>query len=68
MTEIDVEIQDLRRQLEQKTREADAHRRELNTVQDALSWTRHRLQDAQEEIRRLKLIILKEAEVKGVRQ
>ena len=62
MTEIELEVQDLRRRLKQKEDEVKAHRSELAMAQDALVWARGKLQDVQEENRRLKNIILAQEE------
>ena len=62
MTELELEIQDLRRRLKQKEDEVKAHRSELGVTQEALVWTRSKLQDVQEENRRLKNIILAQEE------
>ena len=64
MTEIELEVQDLRRRLKQKEDEVKAHRAELGVAQEALFWTRGKLQDVQEENRRLKNIILAQEEAR----
>ena len=62
MTEIEQEVQDLRRRLKQKEDEVNAHRSELGVAKEALCWTRNKLQDVQEENRRLKRMLMVQEE------
>ena len=57
MTEQDLELQSLRRELERRIAEVGVLRSELSTAQTALCWTRKKLQEVQEENRRLKRML-----------
>ena len=62
MTELEMEVQELRRQVAEKDKEIVKCRETLHAVQDALQWTRDKLIDAQEELRHVKLLFAREAE------
>jgi hypothetical protein len=61
MTDQDMEIQETRRNLAQKELELKAQSRELSSTQEALFWTRQKLQEVQAENRKL-LIMMTELE------
>ena len=64
MTELEQEIQSLRRKVKQKEDEVKAYRSELGVAKEALCWARNKLQDVQEENRRLKRMLMVQEEVK----
>ena len=57
MTEQDMEIQEIRRNLTQKELELKAQARELSSTQEALFWTRQKLQEVQAENRKLRIMM-----------
>lgn len=64
MTDQDMEIQEIRRNLTQKELELKAQSRELSYTQEALFWTRQKLQEVQAENRKLR-IMMTELEAKA---
>lgn len=64
MTDQDMEIQEIRRNLTQKELELKAQSRELSSTQEALFWTRQKLQEVQAENRKLR-IMMTELEAKA---
>ena len=57
MTEQDMEVQEIRRNLAQKEQELKAQSRELSSTQEALFWTRQKLQEVQAENRKLRIMM-----------
>lgn len=57
MTEQDMEVQEIRRNLTQKELELKAQARELSSTQEALFWTRQKLQEVQAENRKLRIMM-----------
>lgn len=57
MTDQDMEIQEIRRNLTQKELELKAQSRELSSTQEALFWTRQKLQEVQAENRKLRIMM-----------
>jgi hypothetical protein len=57
MTDQDMEIQEIRRNLAQKELELKAQSRELSSTQEALFWTRQKLQEVQAENRKLRIMM-----------
>jgi hypothetical protein len=57
MTEQDMEVQEIRRNLTQKEMELKAQSRELSSTQEALFWTRQKLQEVQAENRKLRIMM-----------
>lgn len=57
MTEQDMEVQEIRRNLTQKELELKAQSRELSSTQEALFWTRQKLQEVQAENRKLRIMM-----------